>query len=151
MAKKEVLDRAEGQGYVLAQASKGKALAHPKAAQPAKKNPPAKSSAASTSPRPQLNGRKDQPSARKNLRNKPSPRPDSHGRTAQPTLRMVLLDLLKKSKHHVAGSELAQQVLKTGYRTSSRNFTDVVWVMLGKMDEVEHLPGKGYRLKKRSR
>ena len=62
---------------------------------------------------------------------------------------MVLTDLLRKSKQPLGGSELARQVLATGYHTASKDFPSVVWAMMGQMDNVEHVAGQGYRLKKR--
>ena len=69
-------------------------------------------------------------------------------RQGQPSLRAVLSNLLQKSKRPLTGSELAQQALATGYQTRSKNFVNVVWVVMGTMKNVEHLSGKGYRLKK---
>ena len=66
----------------------------------------------------------------------------------QPPLRVVLTELLRKSKRPLSGSELAEQAQKAGYRSASVDFANVVWVMLKKMENVAHLPGKGYRLKK---
>ena len=66
----------------------------------------------------------------------------------QPPLREVLTELLRKSKRPLSGSELAKQAQKAGYRSASVDFANVVWVMLKKMENVAHLPGKGYRLKK---
>jgi hypothetical protein len=44
---------------------------------------------------------------------------------------------------------LAKQAKAQGYRTKSKDFVGVLWVMLGQMDNVENVPGQGYRLKKR--
>ena len=60
---------------------------------------------------------------------------------------MVLTGLLRKSKRPLGSGELAQQALAAGYRTTSADFTNVVGVMLRKMDNVEYVAGKGYRLK----
>jgi hypothetical protein len=35
-------------------------------------------------------------------------------------------------------------------QSSSEKFVEAVWSTLGKMDNVEHVPGKGYRLKKKT-
>ena len=43
--------------------------------------------------------------------------------------------------------DLAEQVLATGYMTTSKNFTDVVWTALAQM-KAENVKGKGWRLKK---
>jgi hypothetical protein len=77
-------------------------------------------------------------------------RDGSKRRGGQPPLRVVLTNLLRQSKQPVSGSELAERVRAAGYRTSSKSFAHVVWVMLGNMDNVEHVPGKGYRLKRSS-
>ncbi len=69
-------------------------------------------------------------------------------RGSQPPLREVLTNILKKSSKLLSGSELAEQALAAGYRSNSPKFVDVVWAMLSKMDNVEHVPEKGYRLKK---
>jgi hypothetical protein len=61
----------------------------------------------------------------------------------------VLTDILKKSRKPLSGSELAELALAAGYQTTSEKFVDSVWSTLGQMDNVEHLPQKGYRLKKK--
>jgi len=43
---------------------------------------------------------------------------------------------------------LADKVRDSGYQTKSKEFTKVVGTALGKMATVEHVKGKGYRLKK---
>jgi hypothetical protein len=63
-------------------------------------------------------------------------------------LREVLTQILKKSGRSMTGSELADAALKAGYRTASSHPADVVWAMLNQMDNVEHVKGQGYRLKK---
>jgi hypothetical protein len=75
------------------------------------------------------------------------PAPPSH-RGGQLPLRVVLTDLLKKSRKPLSGSELAERALKAGYQTKSAKFVDAVWSLLGQMTNVEHLPQQGYRLKK---
>ena len=67
----------------------------------------------------------------------------------QPSLKSLLTDLLAKSRRRMTGRELAEQALAQGYTTKSKKFLDVIWVTLGKMDNVDNTPGKGYRLKKR--
>jgi hypothetical protein len=71
------------------------------------------------------------------------------GRVDQPSLREVLLSLLGKSRRPLSARELGQQVLASGYQTRSNDFTNVVWVALGKLPNVQNLPGKGWRLKRR--
>ena len=69
-------------------------------------------------------------------------------RGGQPPLRVVLTSILKSSRKPLSGRELAQRALVAGYKTESTQFVDSVWTALGQMDNVEHLPQKGYRLKK---
>jgi hypothetical protein len=69
-------------------------------------------------------------------------------RGGQPPLREVLTSILKSSRKPLSGSELAQRALAAGYQTASTKFVDSVWSLLGQMDNVEHVPQKGYRLKK---
>ena len=69
-------------------------------------------------------------------------------RGEQPPLRVVLTSILKSSRKPLSGRELAQRALVAGYKTESTQFVDSVWTALGQMDNVEHLPQKGYRLKK---
>jgi hypothetical protein len=70
------------------------------------------------------------------------------GRPEKP-LRVVLTELLAKSQRPLPARELARQAKASGYRTKSKKFVDVLWVMLGRMENVENVPGIGYRLKKR--
>jgi hypothetical protein len=72
----------------------------------------------------------------------------SDSRSEQPPLRVVLTRILQKSKRPLTGSELAKQALAAGYRTTSKNFTGVVFVLITKMPNIENVPGQGYRLKK---
>jgi hypothetical protein len=71
------------------------------------------------------------------------------GRLGQPSLRESLLKVLEKSRRPLSARELGQQVLAGGYQTKSQDFTNVVWVALGKMSNVQNLPGQGWRLKRR--
>ena len=71
-------------------------------------------------------------------------------RGGQPPLRVVLTSILKSSRKPLTGTELAEQALAAGYQSNSANFVDTVWAMLAKMDNVEHVPDKGYRLKRKS-
>jgi hypothetical protein len=69
-------------------------------------------------------------------------------RTKRAPLRLVLTEILKKSTRPMTGSDLATAARKAGWRTKSERPTDVVWAMLHQMDNVEHIKGEGYRLKK---
>ena len=74
--------------------------------------------------------------------------PQTNGKKKR-SLRPLLLDLLAQSKEPIAAKDLAQKALDAGYRTKSKNLNDVIWSTLGPLDNVENIPGKGYRLKKR--
>jgi hypothetical protein len=76
------------------------------------------------------------------------PQTQTGGKRKQPPLRVVLTDLLGKSKHPLSTAELATQALAAGYHTTSTNFPVVVGVMLPQMANVENVPGQGYRLKR---
>ena len=80
---------------------------------------------------------------------KTTPAAKPHGSRRQPPLRILLANLLAKSRRPLAARELAEQVLASGYRTKSKNFVDVMWVALGNMENVQNVPGKGYILKRR--
>jgi hypothetical protein len=67
----------------------------------------------------------------------------------QGSLKQMLEQVLARSKEPLTGSQLADLVLKAGYRTTSKRFKDVVWVILSQMKNVENVRGQGYRLKKR--
>jgi hypothetical protein len=81
----------------------------------------------------------------------PSPKTARNGAAdgKKPSLRTVLTELLAKRQEPVAVSELAAQAKAQGYRSQSKNFKNVLWVALRQMDNVENVPGRGYRLKKR--
>jgi hypothetical protein len=84
---------------------------------------------------------------------------DSKGRTtvaktASPTqgqkkksLKVVITEVLASSPRPLTTEELAKKVLATGYKTTSKNFLNVLWVGIGDMDNVERV-ADGYRLKK---
>jgi hypothetical protein len=65
-----------------------------------------------------------------------------------PPLGTLLVQLLAKSPRPLKARELAAQALARGYKTTSQNFVKVIWVAVNKMDNLENVPGKGYRLKK---
>ena len=51
----------------------------------------------------------------------------------------------------MSAQELADAVLANGYETASKDFKSVIWVGIGKMDNVERAPEGGYRLKKKGK
>jgi hypothetical protein len=66
----------------------------------------------------------------------------------QPSLRAVLTQVLDQSPRPLPARELAAQVKASGYRTKSKDFVSVIWVAVSRMDNVENVPGQGYRLKR---
>ena len=71
------------------------------------------------------------------------------GRRPKKPLRVILTDLLAKSRRPLLARELGEQAKAQGYETESEDFVRVIWVALGQMDNIENVPGQGYRLKKR--
>jgi hypothetical protein len=110
---------------------------------------------------PSSNGKVSKPGPAKSLVKKQSAK-DATGKDAtsssakraagadvqQKPLREVLTEVLKKMGMPLTGSELAEEVLKAGYKTTSKRFVDNIWTMLGQMDNVENVKGEGYRLKR---
>jgi len=66
----------------------------------------------------------------------------------QSSLPSVLTRLLGASKGPVLVRDLAKRALAAGYRSTSKDFDNVVQVTVGRMDDLVNVPGKGYRLKK---
>jgi hypothetical protein len=69
-------------------------------------------------------------------------------KSPQKPLREVLTQVLKKKGTPLTGSQLAEEALKAGYKTTSKRFVDTIWTMLGTMDNVENVKSQGYRLKR---
>lgn len=140
MKKKGTVLRAAGQpGYILATSTRTAKTAKPKTSQPAPSEP---SPAAAKSAKPQATAKltPSQTAA------KPA-QPPKQGK--QPSLRQVLLNVLKNSRKPLSGTELAERVKAAGYKSTSAKFVEIVWSTLGQMDEVQHLAGKGYQLKRK--
>jgi hypothetical protein len=89
-------------------------------------------------------------SAKGGVAAKPLSSQTARAKAPQMSLREVLTQILKKMGAPLTGSELAEEVLKTGYKTSSKKFVNILYVMLGRMDNVEHVEGEGYRLKRKT-
>jgi len=139
-----VVRRASGQpGYLLASSDNGVGKAKSKPSQPAVTST-LKTPSKPTKPVPDAKkaGGKKRAAAGAGRTAKPSRRRN------QPSLREVLTSILKNSRKPLSGSELAERALAAGYQTTSTKFVDSVWTALGQMDNVEHVPQKGYRLKK---
>jgi hypothetical protein len=138
MKRKGLLQRAAGQpGFVLAKQGGGKPpsgqttpvqVTSPKTASQSRKPTSATKAAGTAVQRPQA--------------------PAGTQPANRVPLKEVLTQILKQSAKPLSGGELAERVLKSGYQTTSKKFTDVVWAMLPNMDNVEHVLNEGYRLKK---
>ena len=62
------------------------------------------------------------------------------------SLKVVIAEVLASSSRPLNTEELAKKVLATGYKTTSKNFLNVLWVGIGDMNNVERV-ADGYRLK----
>ena len=134
LKKQGVVQRAPDQlGYVLAASSNGPVL----------KPGPAKSLDKKGSAKAPARSAKGKTAA------PPAANQAARAKAPQKPLREVLTQVLKKMGTPLTGSELADEVLKAGYRTTSKRFVDNIWTMLGHMDNVENVKGQGYRLKRR--
>jgi len=75
-------------------------------------------------------------------------RSSTAGATAnQLPLNQVLVNILANSREPLPAKELARRVLESGYQTKSKQFLDVIWVALGKLKNVQNVPGVGWRHK----
>jgi hypothetical protein len=72
------------------------------------------------------------------------------GKAGQPklSLKAVLTKVLAQAKKPMSAREMADAALASGYKTKSKNFMDVMWVVLGTMDNIKKVPGEGYALKR---
>ena len=66
-------------------------------------------------------------------------------------LREMLTNVLARSKKPLSAKELADRVLASGYKTTSKRFTEIIWVTLGRQKNIENIPGVGWRLKQSAR
>jgi hypothetical protein len=66
-------------------------------------------------------------------------------------LTAVITKLLSESAEPIPARELGARVLATGYQTRSKDFTNVIWVAVSKLNNVENIAGRGYRLKTRKK
>jgi hypothetical protein len=73
------------------------------------------------------------------------------GADGQPkvSLRSIVTEILAKSTRPMGAGELAEQAKARGWVSTSKDPKNVLWVMLGKMEDVENVSGEGYRLSKR--
>ena len=70
------------------------------------------------------------------------------GAAGELTLAAAVTKVLAASVKPLTSRELAEKVLALGYQSKSKDFINVLWTGIGKMDNVEHVKGQGYRLKK---
>jgi hypothetical protein len=134
LKKQGIVRRADGQpGFLLAPGANG-SVRKPGEAQVASKKPRAKAAA--------------KPSQGK-AAPKPAPAKPSAANAPQVPLRELVTQVLKKMGAPLKASELAEEVLEAGYRTNSKKFVNILYVLLGRMDDVEHIEGQGYRLKRK--
>jgi hypothetical protein len=66
-------------------------------------------------------------------------------------LAALITKILSESAEPIPARELGRRVLSTGYQTNSKDFTNVIWVAVSKLDTVENVAGRGYRLKKKKK
>jgi len=142
-----VLGRPDGQpGFIVAQRGKGNAL-KAKWSKPGVKGPIKTAPAKSTLSGPRAG------TAKTNLKTKASASPakkpaQKNSSVKQTPLGEVLKQILKKSGEPMTGPELAVHALKAGYKSSSKSFKDLVGVVVSTVAGIEHVRGRGYRLKK---
>jgi hypothetical protein len=58
--------------------------------------------------------------------------------------------MLQHSRKPLSAGELAERIVASGYRTESKKFVKVVYLQLRKMANVERVPDKSYRLRKKT-
>jgi uncharacterized coiled-coil protein SlyX len=66
----------------------------------------------------------------------------------QPSLRSIVTEILAKSTRPLPARELGERAKVKGYVSESKDFASVLRALLSKMNNVESVPGEGYRLKK---
>jgi TolA-binding protein len=77
-----------------------------------------------------------------------TPAPVAAAPVTPSSLKTVLLQILKAARKPMNGSELTDRVLATGYQTTSKRFAKVVGTQLSKLQNVEHIKGEGYQLRR---
>jgi len=82
----------------------------------------------------------------------PAPRTTPAAGTASEPKTSSLKDEIKKvlrtARGALSGPVIADKILAAGYKTSSANFANIVKKHLSEMEEVSHVRGEGYKLKK---
>jgi len=64
------------------------------------------------------------------------------------TLKDEIRKALRAARNPLSGPEIATRIKAGGYKTSSANFANIVKKHLTEMDDVVHVRGEGYKLKK---
>ena len=66
----------------------------------------------------------------------------------QASLRSIVTEILAKSTRPLPARELGERAKAKGYVSESKDFASVLRALLSKMNNVESVPGEGYRLKR---
>jgi len=64
------------------------------------------------------------------------------------TLKDEIKKVLRAARGPLSGADIADRIKAGGYKTSSANFANIVKKHLGEMEDVSHVRGEGYKLKK---
>ena len=140
-----VVKRGSGQpGFVLAASTNG---THK---EPAKPGQPAQASTSKAATKPAQAKPASKKSEGKAPASPESARTAKPGPSEQPPLREVLTRLLEKNRKPQFASQLAAQALAEGYHTNSKNFINTVSASLTNMDNVRHITGQGYLLRRKA-
>ena len=143
---KGIVRRASGQpGYILTPAADGTSKEKSKARQPAATN---SSKAAHKPIKPASAAKKE--SGKGSASSGSTQKIHTEHREEQPPLRELLTGILQNNRKPRSVAALAVQILSSGYRTDSKRFVEVVRLRLRNMANVEHVPDKGYQLKKKT-
>ena len=79
---------------------------------------------------------------------KPAPVATSVEPVTWRSLHEVLTHVLTTSSRPLSAQELAEGVIRSGYKSKSKDLKNVIWGCIGQMANVERIPGEGYQLKK---
>ncbi|MCE9566927.1 MAG: hypothetical protein K8U57_33405 [Planctomycetes bacterium] len=64
------------------------------------------------------------------------------------TLKDEIKKVLRAARGPLSGADIADRIKAGGYKTSSANFANIVKKHLNEMEDVSHVRGEGYKLKK---
>src|SRR5262249_33984879 len=74
---------------------------------------------------------------------KPAAATETTVKRGKESLAALMLRLLGESQRPLKARELAARARAAGYQSQSKDFTNVVWGALGKLDTVENVAGQG--------